>query len=163
MLRHLWMLAVAAGLGSGIVAGLLFAFSTSVMRALSQLPAEHGMRAMQHINVVIINPLFLAVFLGTGLLCVLLAAGALQLTGAARWLLAGGSFAYLAGTLGVTFAVNVPMNNRLARSAAADASAVWPGYVERWLRWNHVRAAAAVAASVMLVLAAVRLRGPGVD
>ena len=65
------MLAVrlATVVGCGLMAGLFFAFSVAVMRALGRLPAAHGMAAMQSINVAILNPLFLSVFLGTALLC----------------------------------------------------------------------------------------------
>jgi uncharacterized membrane protein len=45
---YLLSLVVLATLGSGLVAGLLFAFSTAVMKALAQLPPEQGMKAMQH-------------------------------------------------------------------------------------------------------------------
>jgi hypothetical protein len=40
-----------AALGCGIMAGLLFAFSSAVMPALKLLPAPEGTRAMQAINV----------------------------------------------------------------------------------------------------------------
>jgi uncharacterized membrane protein len=38
-------------LGSGLIAGVFFAFSTFVMKALARLPAAHGIAAMQSINV----------------------------------------------------------------------------------------------------------------
>ena len=40
-----------AALGCGIMAGLLFAFSSAVMPALKLLPASEGIRAMQAISV----------------------------------------------------------------------------------------------------------------
>ena len=52
------------------MAGLFFAFSTFIMRALGGLPANGGLAAMQSINVVVINWRFLAVFLGTAVLAV---------------------------------------------------------------------------------------------
>ena len=45
-----------------------FAFSTFVMKALSQLPAEQGVAAMQRINEVVMNPVFLGLFVGTAVL-----------------------------------------------------------------------------------------------
>src|SRR5262245_41534933 len=63
-------LALATCLGSGIVGGVFFAFSTFVMKALGELPASQGVAAMQRINVVVLNRLFLGVFLGTALLAV---------------------------------------------------------------------------------------------
>jgi hypothetical protein len=49
------VLAFAGALGSGLMAGAFFAFSTFVMRALARLPAAEGIAAMQSINVAAIN------------------------------------------------------------------------------------------------------------
>jgi len=59
------ILALAGVLGTGVVGGVFFAFSSFVMRALGRLPAADGLAAMQSINVVVINPHFLGAFLGT--------------------------------------------------------------------------------------------------
>ena len=71
-----WVVVLAIT-GAALVTGLLFAFSTCVMRALADLPNESGMFAMQRINEAILNPLFLTVFIGTPLLCVVIAAHSL--------------------------------------------------------------------------------------
>ena len=63
---------VLAIMGSGLMAGLFFAFSTAVMAALARLPAAQGADAMNAINVVIVNPLFLAVYMGTAALALCL-------------------------------------------------------------------------------------------
>ena len=60
-------------LGAATVGGVFFAFSTFVMRALAQLPPAQGIAAMQRINVVVLNPLFLGTFMGTAVLQGLLA------------------------------------------------------------------------------------------
>ena len=54
--RYILPITVLAAVGSGLMAGLLFAFSNFVMKALTRLPPEQGMAAMQLINVTIINP-----------------------------------------------------------------------------------------------------------
>ncbi len=141
-------LALLLCLGAGTVGGVFFAFSTFVMRALSQLPAAQGVAAMQRINVVVINPAFLGVFVGSAVLSLACTAFAWWAWGAAHapWLLAAG-LAYLVGCFGVTMAFNVPRNERLARldAASADAQHYWPVYVREWTRWNHVRTAASLA------------------
>jgi uncharacterized membrane protein len=58
-------------LGCALMAGLFFVFSNTIMRALAQRPANEGIAAMQAINIAIVNPLFLLVFLGTAVGCVL--------------------------------------------------------------------------------------------
>lgn len=142
MPQHLQLLVIAAIVGSALITGVLFAFSLVVMRALQELPPATGMAAMQRINVLILTPLFLALFMGTALLCVGIAVigfRGLPSSGAA-WLLVGAA-CYLAGPFAVTMAFNVPLNNRLAAAAASRADAVWPPYVAAWVRWNHVRTA----------------------
>jgi uncharacterized membrane protein len=156
--------AVVAAVGSGLVAGLLFAFSTAVMRALQRLPAEHGMKAMQHINEVILNPLFLGIFVGTALFSLLLAAAAvLDRSGPASFWMLAGAGAYLGGTFGVTMAVNVPLNNRLAATdaSAPGAADIWSSYVDRWLRWNHLRTVMGAAAALFHTVSAIDLSSVG--
>jgi uncharacterized membrane protein len=149
--HHLHFLAVAAIVGSGVIAGLLFAFSLVVMRALRELAPEVGMAVMQRINVLIVNPLFLVLFLGSAALNVaMLVIGWRGLPGeAAFWFLLGGG-AYLLGPLGVTVAFNVPLNNSLAATARERAPSAWPAYLSAWLRWNHVRTVLGVLATALL-------------
>jgi uncharacterized membrane protein len=143
-------------LGAATIGGVFFAFSTFVMRALAQLPPAHGLAAMQRINVVVLNPLFLGVFLATavvqGMSAVLALVGWLP---ARSPLLLAGAALYLFGTFGVTMAFNVPRNDRLARLPADSDAArgYWPTYVREWTSWNHVRTVAALASAVCGILA----------
>ena len=149
-------LTFAAAIGSALIAGAFFAFSTFVMKALGRLPAAEGMAAMQSINVAVINPWFLGVFLGTALVCVAALGGAWVHWGkpGAVYVLAG-CLLYLVGTFLVTGVFNVPLNNALAAltSADADSARQWAGYVSRWTAWNHVRTIAALAATGSFILA----------
>lgn len=148
---------IAAALGSGLIAGLLFVFSNTAMRAFGRLPAAQGIAAMQAINVAIINPLFLIAFMGTGLLGAGLALHALiswsSVPGAA-WLIFGGLL-YLVGGIGITAAFNVPLNNALAAVAPGtpEAAAVWNRYLRVWTHWNHLRTTLTLAASAAFMLA----------
>jgi len=114
----LFVLKLVSALGCGLIAGAFFAFSSFVMKALSRLPASEGMAAMQSINVVVLNPVFLGVFVGTAALC---AAG--LVVSFLRWhepgvgYLLAGSLLYVAGTFLVTMMLNVPLNNALAAVA----------------------------------------------
>ena len=137
-------------IGAGTIGGVFFAFSTFVMRALAQLPASQGITAMQRINVVVLNPLFLGAFMGTALLAAGSCVAALSAwsTPGAPFRLAAGLL-YLAGSFAVTATCNVPRNDRLARldPGSPEAAAYWPVYVREWSRWNHVRAAASMASA----------------
>jgi uncharacterized membrane protein len=144
---HLRYFIGVAAVGSGLMSGLLFAFSCFVMSALTRLPQQYGMAAMQHINVVIINPLFLAVFLGTAVASAILAVyGVYHWADASAGSVVLGSLLYLLGTIGVTVAFNVPLNNALAQATPDVAATVWPGYVASWLRWNHLRTLMSIGA-----------------
>jgi len=146
---------VVALLGCGLMAGLFFAFSISVMPALRLQPGAEAMAAMQRINDVIVNPVFMIVFLGTPLACLAAMLLAFDQDSAARNAALAGGASYLLGGLGVTAALNVPMNNRLA---AADAASVagqerWAAYLRDWTRWNHLRTLASLLATLLLALA----------
>jgi uncharacterized membrane protein len=135
-------LTLLSALGSGLIAGVFFAFSSFVMSALGRLPAPHGVAAMQSINVAVINPLFLGVFLGTAAACALLVVAALfkwQEPGA--MLLLAGALLYFIGTFLVTMVFNVPLNDALAAAApdSADGASLWARYLGTWTVWNHVR------------------------
>ncbi|NJN47004.1 MAG: DUF1772 domain-containing protein [Candidatus Competibacteraceae bacterium] len=142
---------VVALVGAGLITGLLFAFSNFVLSALADLSNENGMFAMQRVNEKIINPIFLLLFLGTPILCVIIAIGcAINLDAPAHWLLLGGSMGYLIGPFGITILFNVPLNNRLAKTKISDADEVWPDYQIRWQRWNHARTYIGVLSVLLL-------------
>ena len=59
---------------NGLLAGIYLAFVVAVMPALHGLPDDTFVRVMNRINVVIVNPAFLTLFLGAPVLAVILAA-----------------------------------------------------------------------------------------
>jgi uncharacterized membrane protein len=157
----LFILAICVALGSGVMGGLLFAFSNFVMTALAHQPPASGIRAMQAINIYILNPLFVIVFFGTAVASFLVAAMTIlrgPRTGGP--LLLAGAALYLIGTIGVTMAFNVPLNDRLAalNPETAAAADYWLTYLSEWMKWNHVRTIASVTASLFLILAIRQLR-----
>jgi uncharacterized membrane protein len=146
---------VVAAVGCALVAGLMFAFSTSVMPTLRPRPATEGIAVMQAINSTILNPLFGLVFGGTTVLCLVLAGTAPFTTDESHAALRGvGSALYVVGVFVETMLVNVPMNNALdaVDPAGDDGASYWRTYLRRWTTWNHVRALAGTAASAMLVV-----------
>jgi len=135
MNNPIYLLTFVAALGSGLVAGIFFAFSNFVMRALARIPPAQGIAAMQSINVVVLNRWFFAVFFGTAVCCL-----ALAISSFVRWQKPGagyllvGSLLYLIGTILVTIACNVPLNDALAAvdPLSADAGRVWTNYLKNW-------------------------------
>lgn len=138
---------ILSTISAGLMAGLFAAFSYSVMPGLRQSADRTLVEAMQKINVAIVNPLFMIVFMG-GLIFTL-GAVALHWQGDLRpalpWAIAGCAL-YLV-MFGVTVGVNVPLNDQLLKAGdpakIADLAAVREAFEARWVRWNVVRALAA--------------------
>ncbi len=149
------VLAVVAMLGSALIGGVFYAFSSFIMKALARMPTEEGIAAMQSINIVVINASFLGAFIGTAVISLMLAVLAIKGWGmpSAPWLLAG-ALLYLLGTFLVTGLGNVPLNEKLAAVSATDSSAVavWEHFLDQWTTLNTLRAAASVTAALSLTI-----------
>ncbi len=147
---------ILAALGSGLIAGLFCSFSNFIMKALSSISPPEGIAAMQAINLVIVRPAFLIVFFGTGVACVAaMVAGWQDLgTGARTWGIIGGTV-YILGSIGVTVAFNVPLNNKLAavKPDSEEGTRMWDVYLLRWCWWNHIRSLATLVSTIFLIMA----------
>lgn len=122
----LFVLTLLAALGCGMMAGVFFAFSAFVMKALGRLPAEQGVAAMQAINLAAVTPAFMAALFGTAVAC-----GALVVSALLAWeerfapyLLVGGAL-YLVGTILLTVAPTTCRETR--RWRASRGTALAPG------------------------------------
>lgn len=139
---------------AGAAAGVFFTFSNSVLPGLDAIAPDQAINAMNSMNVKIINPAFLAAYVGTPFVAVI--TGVLLLVGdgdGALWFFAAG-IVYFLGAIAPTAAVNVPMNNALAAASVpadeAGARQVWVDYSSRWTRWNHWRAVFSLATLVLM-------------
>ena len=147
--------AMLASIGSALVAGIFFAFSNFIMKALARLPSSEGMAAMRTINITVLNPAFLGLFMGTtviSLLVSLLAIWRWEMSASPYYL--AGSLFYLVGTFLVTGMGNVPLNNKLASVSDNDPAAgdTWQHYIVRWTRLNTMRTLSATVAALMLLI-----------
>jgi uncharacterized membrane protein len=143
-------------IASALTAGIFFAFSTFVMQALGQQTAAAGIAAMQAINITVINPWFMLVFFGPGIVglgLTLTTFRQLAQPSSLFWL--AGTVIYVVGTIGVTIAGNVPLNDALAvvNPDSAAGATLWARYLTDWTFWNHVRTVAAAVAAVLFTLA----------
>jgi uncharacterized membrane protein len=146
---------VLCALGAGLTAGIFYAFSTFVMAALARLPPPEGIAAMNAINVTVINPWFMAVFMGTPLLCVAVAILAFlnwSTPGSATILIA--AVLYVTGSFVVTMIFNVPLNDALAAVAPAspEGTTLWTRYLTDWTFWNHVRTTVPLLATALFIV-----------
>lgn len=147
-------------IGSALIGGLYFAFSTFIMTALARLDQAAGIAAMNAINTDIQRSLFMPIFLGSTVTATALAVLAPfgWAEPAALPMLVGG-VVYLVGMFVVTMVWNVPLNNALLATAAnVDAASTWTRYLKEWTFWNHIRTIASVVALVLFTIALQRLR-----
>jgi uncharacterized membrane protein len=148
---------IGATIATGLMAGLFFAFASAVMPALRGTDNRAFVDVMQRINVAIINPVFMTVFLGG--LVITGAAAIAHWRGDGRdalpWIIAG-LVLYVVMFL-VTVAFNVPLNDKLEAAGdvghITDLGAVRHQFEGTWVAWNIVRALANVAAFACLAYA----------
>jgi uncharacterized membrane protein len=149
---------VLAGILTALVTGLYFGFSVSVNGGLHRLNDIEYVKAVQSINVVIQNPIFLVSFIGPVILLPLSTflqedANSMQFA-----LLLASSFLYIAGSFGLTMVGNVPLNQRLAKfdvnKASDDEIAhAREGFERPWNRLHTIRTIASIAATVLIFVA----------
>ena len=134
------VLLLAATLTTGLMAGLFYAYSISVLPALREAGAEVLVEVMRRINKAILNGWFFVAFVGAALLGIA-AAIAYAVDGARPGLLIpvlAGAVLYLA-QIAVTARVNIPLNNALEAAGSGDPVAARAAFEARWVRWNHAR------------------------
>jgi uncharacterized membrane protein len=126
------------------------------MPAFRRLPGAEGLAAMQSINVVIQNPIFLGVFMATALISLILAGMSLWNwnTPQSYYILAGTAL-YVVGSFLLTIVFNVPLNNALdaADATRATGQEFWQNYLTNWTFWNHIRTVASILSTAAFALA----------
>jgi uncharacterized membrane protein len=151
---------IAATVITGLMAGA-FGLYAHIMPGLGRTDDRTFVGAFQSIDRAIINPLFLATFVGA--LVTTAVAALLHLSSDGRpvlpWIMAA-LLLYLT-TFVITVTVNVPLNDGIKAAGhpdrIADLAAVRVRFSEaRWVRWNLVRTAASTVAFACLAWALVQ-------
>jgi uncharacterized membrane protein len=145
---------IAATLTTGLMAGVFGIYSNAIMPGLRRTDDRTFVAAFQSIDRAIINPAFMATFLGA---LVLTALAALLHLGDGRsllpWIVAALILYFVVFV--VTIRVNVPRNNEIKAAGDVDRTTDLHGVRERfdearWIRWNHLRAFASILAFGLL-------------
>ncbi len=144
---------LAAAVGSGLVAGLCFAFASFLMRSFDDLGPAQAIRTMQALNTRILRSSAMGVWFGTAAVAV--AAVAMSED---RPLALAAAALYGAGAIVITGQGNVPLNEELDRVDAdalstEAAGETWRRYRVLWGRWNALRTAFCALASAGFALA----------
>ena len=156
---------ILAALLCSLVAGFVLAFALVVMPGIGSLNDREFIRAFQVIDRVIQNnqPIFMLVWIGSVVALVTSTMlGIAQLAGTGRLLMIFAALVYLLGVQWPTFAINVPLNNKLQ---TLDVDAVNEAtrkearkdFESRWILWNSTRTAFASLASALLMILLLKL------
>lgn len=147
-----------AALAAAAACGMMYVFSTFVMRGLDRTGPVEAITAMRGINVVAnSSPAFLLAYFGATILALIVGIMAVLRIGepGSGWILAGAILGILAALITMVF--NVPLNNHLetvdpAGLSVTDAAQEWQAYLSTWTAWNHVRAATSIVAAVLMLV-----------
>lgn len=157
MSKAMTVLILASALSTALVAGMFYAFSSFVMPALARIQNSEGIHAMNAINITVITPSFMVLFMGSALLCVVLGGWSLfSISQLGSQLVLLACLLYGVGCFGVTVVLNVPLNDQLAATSPTDGHVFWQTYLKTWTLWNTVRTASSALAAVVFVAAALR-------
>ncbi len=138
------LLSAASVISITLTSGLFLTFSDFLMRSFNRATPIDGIEVMQVLNREIWKSITMALLWGNLFLSVGLATYAwLNQMGQVSLLMICGAALYIIGVHVLSFAANVPMNNRLdcMDLRSAEAQAYWQqAYVPRWVFWNWLRA-----------------------
>ena len=152
-------LLLVAAVVAGLQAGTYFTWATGVMPGLARVDDRTFVDTVQQMNIAIVNPVFIATFLGAP---VLAGAAAVVAGPQARpWAIAATALAV--GTLVISFAGNIPHNDALDHAGNVDRikdlHAVRTDFEGLWVRLNVGRVLTSTGALACLAMAALKARG----
>ena len=136
---------ILATLTTGLISGFFYAYACSVTLGAARLDDAEYVATMQAINATVRNGVFAFSFFGAVVsLLSALAIHAPQLRSRRFLLIALATVLYIGGGFMVTFLVNVPMNEELARVSAGELgpaalAQIREEYEGPWNFWNGVR------------------------
>jgi len=152
------MLTSLAALASAAAGGMMYVFSTFVMRGLDRTGPLDAITAMRGINAEAnANPAFLLGYFSAAILALVVGGIAvLRLNQPGSWWLLIGAILGVLGAF-ITVAFNVPLNNHLdsvnpVGLSVADAAREWQAYMSTWTAWNHVRTITSFAAAALMLV-----------
>ena len=147
---------------SAAIFGFFYAWVCSTMWGLDAADPRIAIQAMQAMNASVRNAVFAPAFFGTPVVLAI-TAFALKRQGfvKAAVLFGVSSFVYFLLGLGLTMAVNVPMNEALATITIPidleEARQVWMDYSPKWQFWNQTRTIASGCSFLIAAYAAMTL------
>jgi uncharacterized membrane protein len=146
-----------ATLTTGLISGFFYAYASSVTLGHALLPDEQYVETMQAINATVRNGVFAFSFFGAVVSLLLTLAVHAPRPRSRRFVLAAlAAVLYIGGGFTVTFLINVPMNEELARVSVGELgpaalAEVREEYEGPWNFWNGVRTVFSTLAFLALI------------
>lgn len=143
---------------TGLSAGLLYAWSVSVIPGTQNLADSTYLETMQNINRAILNPRFFLIFFGSVIFLSIASIYQFHASKMTFWLMLSAAIFYLIGTVGVTALGNVPLNDQLDLLKLGDLNtdkitAFRQFYETNWNRLHLIRTVFALISFILSLLA----------
>lgn len=143
---------------TGLSAGLLYAWSVSVIPGTQNLADSTYLETMQNINRAILNPRFFLIFFGSVIFLSIASIYQFHASKMTFWLMLSAAIFYLIGTVGVTALGNVPLNDQLDLLKLGDLNtdkitAFRKFYETNWNRLHLIRTVFALISFILSLLA----------
>lgn len=139
---------------AGLSAGFFYTYEVSVTRGLAEVGDPAYVETFKAINATVRNAPFGLIFFGpVPAIALAVAANVRRLRGWARWSLVAAVPLYVA-TIAITIGGNVVLNDELAQTDPAAASAARADFEDDWNRLNLIRTVTAVGTFVAVAGAA---------
>ena len=143
---------------TGLLAGVFFTWANAITPGIGRLNDISYLKAFQHMNRTILNPLFFVVFLGPLLLSP--ATAYLYKANPAHilWILIVAAIIYFLGVFMITILGNIPLNEMLDKINLGDLSVqeakdLRDKFETKWHNFHLIRTVASTISFSLLILA----------
>jgi uncharacterized membrane protein len=147
-----------AALASAAAGGMMYVFSTFVMRGLDRTGPIDAITAMRGMNAEAnANPAFLLGYFAATIVALVVGVMAVvKLAQPGSWWVLIGAILTILGAV-ITMVFNVPLNNHLDSVnpdglSMADAAREWQAYFSTWTAWNHARTVTSLVGAVLMLI-----------
>jgi len=146
-----------ATLLTGLLAGVFFTWTNAITPGIGRLNDVNYLKAFQHMNRTILNPLFYIVFMGPLLLSVAATYFYKANPAYILWMLIVATVIYFLGVIVVTILGNIPLNNMLDKTNLADisledAKSLRDKFETKWNKLHLIRTISSTTSFLLLIL-----------
>ncbi|MCP4439352.1 MAG: DUF1772 domain-containing protein [Aureispira sp.] len=144
----------------GLLAGILFTWQNAVTPGIGRLDDLNYLKAFQHMNRTILNPLFYIVFVGPLVLSLSSIYVYRSNPNNVLWLLVVATVIYVLGVLLVTIMGNIPLNEMLDKTTLEDSTfeevqTLRSKFEAPWNNYHVIRTIASIGSFVLYILACI--------